>query len=224
MKISIIIPVLNEENNIGHLLEKLLPAEQNGHEILVVDGGSQDQTISICKRLGVNVFTSACGRAEQMQAGVRMAHGDVFWFLHADTDLLYSVNDYLDDIRSVTSAGWGRFNIALSNDKFIYKVIGYAINLRSRISGIATGDQGIFINRELFQYIGGFRQQPLMEDIQISRDLLRRGRPAVIKRILMTSARRWERRGVLRTILLMWWLRLLYFMGVSPVTLRQYYD
>lgn len=219
--ISIIIPALNEARHIGETLRHLQPLRDRGHEVIVVDGGSDDQTVALATPLADTVLDSPPGRAGQMAAGAAAARHPVLWFLHADTLVPDGADRAILD--TLQQRGWGRFDVVLSGNHPMLRIVERLINLRSRLSGIATGDQGIFIRRELYQRIGGMPLQPLMEDVELSRRLRRTARPACLRQRLVTSSRRWEQRGILRTILLMWWLRGAYALGVSPQRLAGWY-
>jgi rSAM/selenodomain-associated transferase 2 len=222
VKISIIIPVINEEINLASTLEYLQFIRQQGHEIVVVDGGSKDNSFMLAQEGADIVIASKSGRAIQMNSGAEVASGDVFLFLHADTILPDSVLTLLEKIAQ-TEWYWGRFDVRLSSNKFVYRIIELLMNLRSRLSSIATGDQAIFISRSLFIKVGGFPEIALMEDIEISRRLRVIVKPICLKQKVITSSRRWETKGVIVTVLLMWKLRLYYFFGVSPNKLKQLY-
>jgi len=221
VKLSIIIPTLNEEENLPVILKKLQSFRDHNHEVIVVDGGSNDNTVALA-RIGVDtVITSKPGRAVQMNSAAAVATGDVFLFLHADTVL---PEDTADLISSLTGESyWGYFSIRLSSQKLIFRLIEWFVNFRSRWSSIATGDQAIFIERKLFNSIGGFPEILLMEDIAISRILKNTLSPVRFRSKVLTSSRRWEENGVVLTVLLMWKLRLFYFFGVSPEKLSQMY-
>lgn len=221
MRISVIIPVLNEEKSIGSTIAALNALHP--HEIIVVDGGSSDRTRRISVEAGAKVLTTGPGRARQMNRGALDATGDVLLFLHADTRLPASA---LRDIESALSDPrylGGRFDVELDSDRWLLKVVGFMINLRSRISKVATGDQALFVRREIFAELDGFPDMPLMEDIAFCRMLKGAGKVACLKSKVVTSARRWETDGVWRTILKMWTLKLLYLAGVSPARLRKFY-
>ncbi|MCW8829760.1 MAG: TIGR04283 family arsenosugar biosynthesis glycosyltransferase [Gammaproteobacteria bacterium] len=220
-RLSIIIPALNEARHIRETLLALQPLRRRGHEVIVVDGGSHDETASLARPLADVVLASPPGRAVQMAAGAEHASHTVLWFLHADTLVPPQADRAIVD--ALQRSEWGRFDIVLSGHHPMLRVVERLINLRSRLSGIATGDQGIFVTRELFQHIGGMPQQPLMEDVALSRRLKRIGRPACLSQRLLTSSRRWEQHGIVRTILLMWWLRAAYAAGVSPQRLARWY-
>jgi len=223
-KISIIIPTLNEEESIQQTLAPLQSLRNTGHEIILSDGGSRDHTITIAQPLVDHVVVSPAGRATQMNNGANKATGDILWFLHADSIAPPSADTTIINCFTNRTKVWGRFDIKLSGSKPIYRLIEYMINLRSRITGIATGDQGIFMLRYAFDQIGGFTEIPLMEDIAMSQRLNRIKPPICLKLRLVTSSRRWEQNGVIKTILLMWWLRLAFYFGVSPKYLARSYD
>ena len=221
MKISVIIPVLNEEGYISQTLLCLQAMRQRGHEVIVIDGGSQDNTVNVATPLSDMVIRSEKGRAQQMQEGVAQSDGDALWFLHADT----VTPDNADDIikQALNKKYWGRFDIVITSKHKLLRLVGIMMNLRSCITGICTGDQGIFVKKETYNSIGGLSQIPLMEDIALSKNLKKIGRPACIQEVIYTSGRRWETYGIIRTILLMWTLRTLYFLGASPVFLKSKY-
>jgi rSAM/selenodomain-associated transferase 2 len=192
--------------------------------VILVDGGSDDATIQVAARFpAVRLLASPRGRARQMNAGARAARGDILLFLHADTWLpeggLGAVSAALDDTRVVG----GRFDVRFDSPRPVLRMIAFFMNLRSRVSGISTGDQAIFVRREVFETMGGYPDMPLMEDIELSRRLKRRGRLAALPSRVTTSARKWEREGALRTMALMWALRFLYMVGVSPARLHRWY-
>jgi len=218
MKLSIIIPTLNEASNIESLLEQLSGEDI---ELIVVDGGSDDQTVQLASSHAKLVHSSA-GRAIQMNAGAAAASGDWLWFLHADTQLTESVSSYCSLITQ-SPAVWGRFAVRLDDSRFVFRVIERLMNARSCFTSVATGDQGVFVDRRLFDELDGYPEIPLMEDVALSKRL-RKVMPVNCSTLpLITSARRWQQRGVLKTILLMWWLRLAYVLGVTPARLRQWY-
>jgi rSAM/selenodomain-associated transferase 2 len=221
MRISVIIPTLNEEKSIARTVAALRSLKID--ELLIVDGGSTDRTIEICNGLEADVLSSTRGRSAQMNLGAKQATGDVLLFLHADTRLPPAA---LDDIRAAMNdrrCPGGRFDVKLDGDHWMLKVIGAMISLRSRVTKIATGDQAIFVRRDVFEAIGGYPEIPLMEDVAFSRALRRMGRVACLHSRVITSARRWEAEGVWRTILKMWTLKSLYLLGVSPFRLKRYY-
>lgn len=221
MRISVIMPVLNEEKAIGPALTALTALKP--HEIIVVDGGSGDRTREVCAQSGAKVLITGAGRARQMNRGALEASGAVLLFLHADTRLPASAFADIAVALSETRYLSGRFDIELDSDRWLLKVIGRMINLRSRLTRVGTGDQAIFVRREVFSELGGFPDLPLMEDIAFCRSLKRLGDVACLRSKVVTSARRWESDGVLRTIFKMWTLKLLYLAGVSPVRLKRYY-
>ena len=192
--------------------------------MILVDGGSDDLTTQVAARFSdVRLLTSPRGRACQMNAGARASRGDVLLFLHADTWLpdgaLGAVTAVLEDSRVVG----GRFDVRFDSPRAVFRMIAFFMNLRSRMSGISTGDQAIFVRRHVFEAMGGYPDLPLMEDVELSRRLKRRGRLAALRWRVTTSSRKWEREGALRTMALMWALRLLYMAGVPPARLHRWY-
>lgn len=222
-RVSIIIPALNEAGCIRELCTALQPLRHRGHEVILVDGGSDDQTLRLGEPLVDRVLHSARGRALQMRAGAAAASGTILWFLHADTGVPDKPDQLIISALENTRADWGRFDVLLSDKHIVLRGVAHLMNLRSCISGIATGDQGIFVRRSLYEQAGGIPSLPLMEDIALSRALKQHGRPACIKQKLLTSARRWQKHGIARTILTMWGLRLAYFIGINPRHLAKYY-
>ncbi|MDX2608037.1 MAG: TIGR04283 family arsenosugar biosynthesis glycosyltransferase [Woeseiaceae bacterium] len=222
IKISIIIPVLNEEMNLPDVLNNLQPFRSKGHEGVVVDGGSSDNSLLLAQQGADIVIVSKAGRAVQMNSGAAVATGDIFLFLHCDTFL---PDNALKVVASHFQRDnyWGRFDVQLSSNKFVFRLIERLMNLRSRLTSIATGDQAIFIERKLFTQLGGFPEIALMEDITICRLLRKQSSPVCLKQKVNTSSRRWENNGVVATVLLMWKLRLFYFFGVSADKLSHKY-
>jgi rSAM/selenodomain-associated transferase 2 len=222
-KLSIIIPVLNEGDGIAAALDALAHLRAVGTEVIVVDGGSRDATVERAQRRADRVVLAARGRALQMNAGAERASGDVLLFLHADTRLPAEADrvvlDGLDQSRRV----WGRFDVKIDGRSRLLPVVAWLMGLRSRLTGIATGDQAIFLRRDAFQAVGGFPAVALMEDIAICKRLKRLGRPLCLRACVTTSGRRWEKNGVLSTILLMWRLRFAYFLGADPKQLARRY-
>ena len=217
-RLSVIVPALNEAPAIREALEALAPLRGCGHEVIVVDGGSNDATASLAASACDRLLVAPRGRALQMNAGALAASGDALVFLHADTRLPERADELIDT--ALARATWGRFDVRIASSRPLLALVGWAINLRSRLTGIATGDQAMFVRRDAFP---GFPEIPLMEDIALSRLLKRRGPPACVRAPVVTSARRWEARGVWRTILLMWRLRLLYALGAAPQRLARHY-
>lgn len=221
-KLTVVIPTFNEAAHITLTLADIAPLRATGDEVIVVDGGSGDGTGELAAPLADRVLVTDAGRARQMNAGARHARGEWLWFLHADTRIS---PDALAALRGALSASvvWGRFDVRLSGRPRMLRVVERAMNRRSRLTGIATGDQGIFVARAAFSQIGGYPDIPLMEDIALSRALCRLGRPACLKAPLVASGRRWEAHGPVRTIALMWGLRLAYALGASPWRLVKWY-
>ncbi len=224
LPISIVLPTLNEASGIAATLQPLQYLRANGGEIILADGGSSDATVDIAAPLVDRVVRSATGRAVQMNAGAAVARGDYVLFLHADTRLPAADMTTLAQKWHTGEATWGFFPLRLSGTHWFFPVIGFFISWRSRITSVATGDQCIFVRRDVFARLGGFMDIPLMEDIALSKQLRRLARPWVEALPALTSSRRWEQKGIASTILLMWRLRLAYFFGASPEGLaRRYY-
>lgn len=223
MRISIVIPVLNEEAQIVSCLERLRPMRSQGHEVTVVDGGSKDATRALAAPLCDRLLRSRPGRAEQMNLGARFAASDVVLFLHADSQLPKGAEQAIAEALAGGKPGWGWFDVRLSGRAPVYRIIGAFMNLRARLTAVCTGDQALFVSAELFHTAGGFPGIALMEDIAISKNLRKLARPLPLAQKVSSSSRRWERDGVARTILRMWRLRLLYFLGVSPEKLAAMY-
>jgi rSAM/selenodomain-associated transferase 2 len=222
MSLSVIVPALNEELGIGATLRR---ARQPGvREIIVVDGGSVDGTRAVAHGLADVVLSAPRGRAAQMNAGAARAGGDILLFLHADTLVPDGFAQAIAAACGKPGVIGGRFDVALTPSSPLLRLTGELMNWRSRLSRVATGDQGIFIRRDVFARLGGYAEIPLMEDIDLSRRMKRAGRIACLRQRVTTSARRWQTHGVLRTILLMWSLRALYFFGLPPARLRWLYD
>lgn len=226
MKIAIVVPVFNEALALPRLMAHLAVVKETANqdfELVFADGGSTDGTVALIEKTGFRVITSPKGRAWQMNAGAAQTIGDVLLFLHADTQLPMNA---LAEIKSNLTGDicWGRFDVRIAGKPWMLAVVSRMMNWRSRLSGIATGDQAIFMTRAAFQSIGGFPEQALMEDIEASRRLRQLSRPACIASPVITSGRRWETRGVWTTILLMWRLRWSYWRGQSPQQLAELYS
>ena len=223
-RISIIVPALDEAQSIAAALAALAPLRERGHEVILVDGGSDDDTVALALSRADRVVIAPRGRASQMNAGARVAGGGVLLFLHADTRLPEHADRIILDRLNATGRNWGRFDVSIGGKSRLLAVVGFFMNIRSRLTGIATGDQAIFVRRDLFRTIGGFPPIALMEDLAISRALKGRSAPLCLRERVVTSGRRWQRHGVIRTILKMWWLRLRYFFGAAPERLERSYD
>jgi rSAM/selenodomain-associated transferase 2 len=218
-RLSVIVPALNEAPGIGAALQALAPLRARGHDVVVVDGGSEDRTREIAAPLCDRLVLAPRGRAGQMNAGAQAARGEALVFLHADTRLPPQADEAI--FEALKTHGWGRFDVLIEGRHALLPVIARAMNLRSRLTGIATGDQAIFVRRDAF---AGFPDIALMEDVAFSAAMKRRGPPACLRSRVLTSGRRWESRGVLRTVALMWRLRLLYFLGARPEALARRYE
>lgn len=220
--LALIVPVLNEAENVTFLVSQLSMLNQSQDDIVIVDGGSTDGTQQRLAELNVKTVSAPKGRASQMNAGAMHSDADILVFLHADTELPAKA---LDLIRKAIADGadWGRFDVRISGKHPMLHIIALLMNWRSRLTAIATGDQAIFMRRELFNAVGGFPEQPLMEDIEISKRLKKISRPACLSDKVTTSGRRWQKYGIWKTIVLMWRLRFAYWRGVPASTLAEYY-
>lgn len=223
MRLSIVIPALDEAAQIRAVLECLQTMRARGAEVIVVDGGSGDATVAIAKPLADAVIGAARGRARQMNAGAALARGEILLFLHADTLLPGDADMHMRAGLESGARVWGRFDVRIAGRARMLRVVAAMMNLRSRLTGIASGDQALFMTRAAFDAAGGFPDQELMEDIELSRRLLRLSRPACLAGPALTSGRRWETRGVWCTIFLMWRLRWRYARGESPARLAARY-
>ena len=224
LRISVVMPVLNEANGLAQALEALGPLRAAGHEVIVVDGGSTDGTPGCAEGLADRVLAAPRGRASQMNAGAAVATGEALLFLHADTLLPVNAAAAVGEALAAGGREWGRFDVRISGRSRAMGMVAALMNLRSRATGIATGDQAIFVTRRAFDAVGGFPPLALMEDIALSSRLRRRSRPACLRARVLTSGRRWERHGVARTIALMWCLRLRFFLGASAEDLARRYQ
>jgi rSAM/selenodomain-associated transferase 2 len=223
MRLSVVVPALDEAANLARLLPDLRRAWPDT-EIIVADGGSRDGTPDVVRgQAGVRLLEGARGRARQMNAGARQAGGDVLLFLHADTRLPDGAPGLIAAALADPAVVGGRFDVRFDSRRRVLGMVAWFMNARSRATSICTGDQAIFVRRAAFEAVGGYPDIPLMEDIELCRRLKARGRLAALRARVTTSARKWEREGPLRTIGLMWTLRLLYFCGVAPARLHRWY-
>ena len=220
-RLTIVMPVLDEAAHIGPALAGLAPLRQRGTEVIVVDGGSSDGTAQLAQEGADHVISAPRGRAAQMNAGAGAGRGDAFLFLHADTALPDDADRLIE--AALVRRAWGRFDVRIAGRHPLLSIVAHMTNARSRTTGIATGDQAIFVSREAFAAVGGFPDLPLMEDIAISQRLKRVSRPFCVATPAITSGRRWEKNGTIRTILLMWRLRLAYYLGAEPADLARRY-
>lgn len=222
--VSVIIPCLNEQQGISDCLLTLHPLRERGCEVIVVDGGSEDKTAKLAGPLADHTLLCAPGRARQMNHGASYASGEWLLFLHADTRLPKSIDAWLDQLYQ-TPLHWGFFPLRLSGQHWLLRLIERAISYRSRTCRIATGDQCLFVRRQLFEQMQGYADIMLMEDVELTRRLRRITAPFVYRQAVVSSSRRWEQRGILRTVLLMWRLRWAYFWGASTEQLhKSYYE
>lgn len=222
MSLSIVMPVLNEATRIAAALDALQDYRARGVEIIVADGGSRDATCDLARTRADVVVTAPRGRASQMNAGAQAAHGDVLLFLHADTALPPAADMLVAEGLARSQRHWGRFDVGFDSGGLL-RLVAAMMNLRSRLTAICTGDQAMFMTRAAFDRVGGFPPIALMEDIALSARLKRLGRPLCLSAQVTTSGRRWREKGVMRTILLMWRLRLAYYCGVDPAKLARAY-
>ncbi|HED15785.1 MAG TPA: glycosyltransferase [Gammaproteobacteria bacterium] len=223
VSLSIIIPCLNEATHISATLAVLQALRGKGAEVILVDGGSADHTLQLAEGYVDTVNQSPPGRAVQMNAGAELARGHLYWFLHADTVPDADALVRIQDLASNSVSLWGRFRVRFDHPSLIFKCIAWMMNTRSCLTAMATGDQGIFVSRDLFTQVDGYEDIPLMEDIAISKALRKRQRPLCCRQTLSTSSRRWQQAGILRTIVLMWRLRAAYALGADPAQLAQRY-
>lgn len=222
MKLSIIMPVLNEAAGIEAALHALAPLRARGAELIVVDGGSSDRTAELARPLADRVLSAPRGRAAQMNAGAAAASGDVLLLLHADTALPERADRLILDGLAHSGRAWGRFDLRFDGGGLL-RLVALTMNTRSRLTGIATGDQAMFVTRAAFDQVGSFRAIALMEDVALSAELKRVSRPLCLSARVTSSGRRWREHGTARTILLMWLLRLRYFLGADPAQLARDY-
>lgn len=219
--LAIVVPMLDEAATLPALLVHLAGWRARGCEVVLVDGGSRDDSVEMARAAGFRVLIAERGRARQMNAGAQACGRALLLFLHADTRLPEAADAMVRAALAVQA--WGRFDVRIDGRPLMLRVVAALMNLRSRLSGIATGDQAIFVRRDVFEAVGGFPDQPLMEDIELSCRLLRVSRPACLRARVRTSGRRWEQRGVWRTIALMWRLRWAYWRGVPAERLAEAY-
>lgn len=220
--LSFVVPVLNEAERIEPALRVLAAYRARGVEVIVVDGGSGDGTAELARPLATRVLAAPRGRASQMNAGAAAARGDVLLFLHADTQLPEDADALVLDGLTRSGRSWGRFDVRF-DDGSLLRLIAAMMNVRSRLTGIATGDQAMFVTRAAFERAGGFPPIPLMEDVALSVRLKRVSRPLCLRARVVASGRRWRQHGLVRTVLLMWRLRLAYSLGRDPVLLARSY-
>lgn len=223
VRLSIIVPMLNEAAQLPELFAHLLPFQRTGCEIIFADGCSADGSAKLAEVAGFKVVKADRGRARQMNSGAEHANGDVLLFLHADTRLPKGALCHITQALVQGDHCWGRFDVCIHGKPFMLRIVGHMMNLRSRLTGIATGDQAMFVRRSVFEQLHGFPDQPLMEDVELCKRLKVLARPVCITHCVSTSGRRWEARGVWHTILLMWRLRFAYWWGTDASELARLY-
>ncbi len=223
MTISAIVPALDEGASVIPALESLATVRGRGGEVLLVDGGSGDDTVARARPLVDRVVAAPRGRGVQMNTGAAASAGSILWFVHADSRVDPRAPDDLERAFADPRVAWSRFGVRLSGERPLFRTIAFMMNRRSCLTGIATGDQAIAVRRCVFEAVGGFPELPLMEDVALSRRLRARARPACLPVRVTTSSRRWEERGAWRTIWLMWRLRLAYWRGADPAWLARRY-
>lgn len=219
---TIVVPVLNEGSAIDQCIQDMLAVTQGFWKLVVCDGGSEDDTVQRLSAYPVKIISSKAGRALQMNAGARVVEGPLVAFIHADTRLPSEFNALMEAFL-IQDAQWGRFDVQLDNPHWPYRMIAWFMNRRSALTGVCTGDQTFFMRTAFFQQLHGYAELPLMEDVEFSLRARKRSTPFRIKTPVITSARRWSRHGVFKTMMLMWWLRLAYRLGVSPRRLHAWY-
>jgi len=223
VKLSIIVPVLNEAEGLPKFLAALAPMAEAGAEVIVVDGGSSDGSFELAVVSHAAALQTSPGRAHQMNAGAALACGDVFLFLHADTLLPEQAYAHIEAALAESARVWGRFDVAIAGRSSLLRTVARLMNWRSRLTGIATGDQAMFVTRRAFEAVGGFPELPLMEDVEMSKRLKAISPPLCLRERVTTSGRRWESRGVWRTIFLMWRTRWRYWRGADVRELARTY-
>ena len=223
LKLSIIVPVLNEAQFLSrqHNLFKSLLRE--GHEIIIVDGGSEDKSVLIARSVDCETFITKASRGYQLHFGAMKSKNDTLLFMHADTLLPESATALISNVLTRSKKHWGRFDVSFNNSNLIFSIIAWFMNKRSCLTGVVTGDHAIFVNRDIYIRSGGFEDIPIMEDIEISKRLKKFSMPICLHDKVITSSRKWEAQGIIRTILKMWILRLLYFCGIPPRKLERLY-
>ena len=219
--LSVIVPAVNEAQTIQPLLNALQSLRVRGCEVILVDGGSSDSTVSIAEPLADKVVPSRRGRARQMNAGADASNGTCLWFLHADSVMPEAPDELI--INALANSGWGYFAVRLSGAHPLLRIVELAMNWRVRLTRVVTGDHGLFVSRATFEQVGGFPDIALMEDVAISKRLRKLSSPRRLVQPIVTSSRRWESGGIVKTVLCMWALRLMYFLGVSPTRLERLY-
>ena len=222
-KLSIVIPVLNEEKFLTRNQEMFTCLLKDGHEILVVDGGSQDNSLKTAYELGCRVFSTRASRGHQLHYGAERSKHELLLFLHADTLLPLNAAQAIVQTLSKPNQHWGRFNIRFSNSRLVFRIIAWLMNKRSCLTSIVTGDHAMFIRRECYFNCGGYSDIPIMEDVEFCSRLKKNKAPACLSDEVITSSRRWEQKGICCTVLMMWKLRLMFFFGVSPEKLVKLY-
>ena len=226
MRLAVVVPVFNEATAVESTLARLSPLRTRGARVIVVDGGSTDATTTLAKPHADQVMESDRGRAQQMNVGARAAiegGAEVLLFVHADSELPHSADRLIDTALRTSGRVWGRFDVRIDGAPPMLTIVSAMMNWRSRLTGICTGDQAIFVRRSAFEQLSGFAPIALMEDIEFSKRAKHLSRPVAISARVLTSGRRWQRHGIWRTIVLMWRFRIAYFFGADPQGLAQQY-
>ena len=222
-KLSFIIPILNEEQLFIKQQPFLKSLVDDGHEIIVVDGGSSDRSFEIAEDIGCICISTKASRGHQQHVGAKKSNNKILVFIHADTLLPSSAVKIMQTTLAKNDNHWGRFDVKLSNNKLIFKIIAWFMNKRSCLTGIVTGDHVLFMSKEVYLRCGGFPDIPIMEDIELSKKLRKYSWPICLNEHVTTSSRKWEQQGVLKTILLMWRLRILFYFGTPAEKIKEYY-
>lgn len=229
--ISIVIPTLNESNYLADTLQSIFDAVSNPIEIIVVDGGSVDNTVEIAMKFGVQVVLCGNGRSYQMNAGATVATGDVLVFLHGDTLVPTGFDRWVEKWSNLSKSSLlkeeqsiaGAFNLKINSDRLGLRWVEWGVKVRSKFFNLPYGDQALFLKASTFHELGGFPELPIMEDFVFVRSLSKRGKITIVPASVTTSARRWEQQGIFKTTIINQIMILGYYLGISPDRLKQWY-